>query len=85
MPSMRSMFRASLYVKNLPTWERWLRIGAAVAIGACAAVVWSRLHHGPAAITLLLSAAFTAATAAVGFCPMCALAGRRIDQALSRR
>ena len=63
-----------LYVKNLPPWERWLRVGggAAVAAYALASVAamlgWMLAATG---VGIALSGVF-------GFCPMCALAGRRL-------
>jgi len=64
--------------RNLPTWERALRILAGAAIGAAVAgglttgaVTWLALATGT---TLVL-------TAFVGFCPACAMVGRRyLDQ-----
>ena len=56
--------------RNLPTWERATRIiaGAAVAGGLATGVVtWLALAT---AATLVL-------TAFVGFCPACAMLGRR--------
>lgn len=65
--------------RNLPHWERALRItmglllGASVYSGLFSAGMLSWLAMGTAA-TLVL-------TAFVGFCPACALAGRRyLDQ-----
>jgi hypothetical protein len=61
------------YAKNLPAWERIVRFGGALlmAVGA-----W---HVGmtPIGWVLAASAAITVFTALVGFCPMCALVGRR--------
>lgn len=61
------------YVKNLPTWERALRIGAAclMALGA-----WY-FRDSMAAWGFGIAAVSAALTAVVGYCPMCALAGRR--------
>lgn len=61
-----------IYVKNLPLWERSLRIslGAAVAVYAVLnmASVWGWL--------IVTSGAGIALTGIFGFCPACALAGR---------
>lgn len=65
-----------LYVKNLPTWERVVRIVGAVAMAACA---W-RFRDGPLGWIFAASAAVTVLTGVFGFCPMCALAGRRLDR-----
>ena len=62
------------YVKNVPGWERVLRVvvGLIVAAGALGGV-WGTL--------LALSAAGIVASGLVGFCPMCAMVGRRLDKA----
>jgi hypothetical protein len=62
------------YSKNLPTWERWVRVLAAVAMGSCAAHYWGT----PFGYVWAASGIIMALTSVVGFCPMCALAGRRI-------
>lgn len=63
------------YAKNLPTWERVVRVLGAALMGFCA---W-HFRSGPAGIIFGVSAAVTVLTGLVGFCPMCALAGRRLD------
>jgi hypothetical protein len=62
------------YAKNLPVWERVVRLVAAAAMGFCAAHFWGT----PAGFTWGPGGAIMALTSVVGFCPMCALAGRRI-------
>jgi hypothetical protein len=65
-----------LYRKNLPTWERWGRglIGAGlVMLGVTAQ--WGTL----AGWALAGSGAITLVSGFVGFCPMCALVGRRLQ------
>ena len=65
------------YVKNVPTWERVLRVAAGVAV-----VAWSLLaQDGPWGTGLALSAAGIALSGLFGFCPACALVGRRLDKA----
>lgn len=63
-----------LYVKNLPLWERALRIGLGTAAAAYAVLnmggVW-----GWAMVAGGMGAALTGL---FGFCPACALAGRRL-------
>ncbi|MCU0633295.1 MAG: DUF2892 domain-containing protein [Gemmatimonadaceae bacterium] len=71
--------RAAWYAKNLPTWERWARLLGAAAIAWGAWYVLAQQHQPLLATVLAVSAAVTALTAVVGFCPMCALAGRRLD------
>ena len=66
----------SLYVKNVPSLERGVRIlaatAAAVAAFAYLASPWS---------WLAASSAFGfALTGIVGYCPMCAMVGRKVDQ-----
>jgi hypothetical protein len=64
------------YVKNVPVWERLLRgaTGAAVVIYALLALegtlAWLAVA---AAAVLLLSGIF-------GFCPACAMVGRRLKE-----
>lgn len=60
------------YVKNLPAWERGLRLLAGMLMGACA---W---HFGlnPVGIGFAVAGVISGLTAVVGYCPMCAMAGR---------
>ncbi len=68
--------KAAIYVKNVPGWERVLRIAVAVASTLVALallpVPWSWLSAA--------SAAGFGATGVFGFCPACALAGRRLHR-----
>ncbi len=65
-----------IYVKNLPLWERLLRIGLGMAAAVYAApnldstLDWAIAAGGVGA----------ALTGIFGFCPACALAGRRLKQ-----
>jgi hypothetical protein len=67
------------YVKNVPLFERILRalLGLALATSALfiflqhASFVWS-------GILLLLSGLFIAATGFLGWCPACAMVGRKL-------
>jgi len=62
------------YSKNLPTWERVVRLLAAAAMGLCAARFWGTpVGYVWAAVGVIM-----ALTSVIGFCPMCAFAGRRI-------
>ncbi|MCU6500882.1 DUF2892 domain-containing protein [Rugamonas sp. A1-17] len=65
------------YVKNVPNWERALRVVAG-ATGAWAAMT---LLGGMWGLVLAASAAGIVASGLFGFCPMCALVGRRLDKA----
>lgn len=60
--------------RNLPTWERATRIVAGVAVGAAAA---NGLTTGIVTWLALATAATLVLTAFVGFCPACAMVGRR--------
>jgi hypothetical protein len=62
------------YTKNLPAWERIARLVAAAAMGACAARFWGT----PVGYLWSVLAIPMGLTSVVGFCPMCALAGRKI-------
>ena len=74
-----STFKTAFFIKNVPRWERVLRFFAgAVAL----AVGWSlgspyRELGAAAAASLLL-------TGIVGFCPMCALVGRKLPADAAR-
>lgn len=63
------------YIKNLPVWERLLRVGLGIALviyllASGISEPWTWLSV--AAITILVL------TGLIGFCPACALAGRRL-------
>jgi hypothetical protein len=64
-----------LYVKNVPAWERAVRVVAGLAMIACGFFGLKGL-----AIGYLIAAvgALTLLTGFVGFCPMCAMSGRRL-------
>ena len=66
------------YVKNLPAWERFVRVLGALLMATCAYHFW----NGPGGLFFAATSGVTLLTAAFGFCPMCALAGRRLDQKL---
>jgi hypothetical protein len=69
------------YVKNVPNWERVLRVIA----GAAASVAAIELVGGTVGTLLALSAAGIVASGLVGFCPACALVGRRLDKKAGAR
>ena len=65
------------YVKNVPTWERALRVIAGLAVAA-----WSALALGGLwGTALALSAAGIVLSGLFGFCPACAMVGRKLDKA----
>lgn len=66
------------FKRNLPTWERVTRILAGAAVGAAVA---SGLTTDSVTWLAQATAATLVLTAFVGFCPACAMVGRRyLDQ-----
>lgn len=65
------------YVKNVPNWERILRI----VMGAMA-LVFAAMNWGTSnlAVGTGIMGAVMAITGLVGFCPMCALVGRKLGK-----
>ena len=67
-----------LYVKNVPGWERVLRVmmGIGLLVGA---VLWL----GPNAKGWVVGAMglMASMTGLVGYCPMCAMVGRKLPSA----
>ena len=61
------------YLKNLPVWERVLRFVAAALMAACA---W-RFGLTPVGAAFAVAAGTSIVTALVGYCPLCAIGGRR--------
>jgi hypothetical protein len=66
-----------LYIKNVPNWERALRV--AMGAGLIAASV---AYFGPTTLGWItgLTSAMAAMSGLVGFCPACAMVGRQIKQ-----
>jgi hypothetical protein len=66
-----------IYVKNVPGWERVLRalVGAAALAGGALATGGGWLGW-----TLGLGGAGLALSGLFGFCPACAMVGRRLDR-----
>ncbi|QBD77263.1 DUF2892 domain-containing protein [Ktedonosporobacter rubrisoli] len=71
-----------VYVKNVPTFERIVRVLVGSGLAVCAGWVYLQLMHGAwavlLALVLLVSALFVAATGFFGWCPACALVGRKL-------
>lgn len=65
------------YVKNVPGWERIVR----VVLGLIAVAAGLHLVGGTWGWLLAASAAGIVASGLFGFCPMCAMVGRRLDKA----
>ena len=64
-----------LYTKNIPAWERSLRILLGLACAAFAVMAWEESKLAVAAAGM---GASLAATGLFGFCPGCAMIGRRL-------
>jgi hypothetical protein len=73
---MMKFFRTALYFKNVPLFERMVRVVMGVAMAALP------LAFGPLAGALPITVAMGAGiamTGFVGFCPACYLVGRRLE------
>lgn len=66
-----------LYVKNVPAWERALRLAMGVMALAFAVMNW---NSSGLAVAAGIVAAMLAVTGLAGFCPMCAMVGRKLDK-----
>jgi hypothetical protein len=71
-----SLVRTAFFVKNVPPWERALRILVALVVAVAGMISLS----SPWSWVVMGSAIGFAVTGVVGFCPMCALAGRRFSR-----
>lgn len=65
------------YVQNLPNWERAMRVGMGLVLIAIAIVYLGKTAMGFGAGAMGVMAAMSGM---MGFCPACALAGRRLKQ-----
>lgn len=65
------------YIKNVPNWERVLRTVIGMAALAFAVMSWGVSGMAVAAGVM---GAMLAMTGLFGFCPMCAMAGRKLDK-----
>ena len=63
------------YTKNLPGWERMVRVMMGVAMIAGGLLGLKGLAIG---YVVAAGGAMAALTGFIGFCPMCAMAGRRL-------
>ena len=68
MPALKAAF----YAKNLPAWERVTRVALSAAV-----VVYGLTLPTPWSWGLFASAVGLAVTGLFGFCPACAMIGRR--------
>ncbi len=62
------------YLKNITLAERIARVIAAALLLACGLIAMKGMALG---YVVALSGAITLLTGAVGFCPMCAMVGRK--------
>lgn len=65
------------YAKNVPGWERVVRVILGVAVVTLALT----LLKGVLGVVAAIAAAGLVVSGLVGFCPACALVGRRLDKA----
>ena len=65
------------YVKNLPNWERILRV-----IMGIMSLAYSGMNWGVSglAVGMGIMGAILAMTGLMGFCPMCAMVGRKLNK-----
>jgi hypothetical protein len=63
---------SAFYAKNVPSWERFVRIALSAA-----GIVYGLSLPQPWSWVIAASAAAFALTGLVGFCPACAMMGRR--------
>lgn len=66
-----------VYVKNIPNWERVLRIVRAISFLAYAGINWG---SSGLAVNVGVAGAMMTMTGLVGLCPMCAMVGRRLKK-----
>ena len=64
-----------MFRTNLPGWERLARAAAGAAMIACGLLA---IGFDVPGIAVAAVGAVTAATGLAGFCPACAMAGRRL-------
>jgi len=69
------MLKTMFYTKNVPVWERVLRI--TLGLGLTLYVILGQPSMFISVISIA-SAVFVVVTGFVGWCPMCALVGRKI-------
>lgn len=66
------------YRENLPGWERGVRVAGGLGMIACG---YFGLNGMPFGWLLDAAGLVTLATGFVGYCPACALAGRKLGRA----
>jgi Protein of unknown function (DUF2892) len=83
LPFIKYLRRITMfYVKNVPLFERILRALLGIALVAIALFMFLQPARGAfsgwLALVLLVSGLFAAATGFVGWCPACAMVGRKL-------
>ncbi|BCF88037.1 MULTISPECIES: YgaP family membrane protein [Paraburkholderia] len=68
------------YVKNVPVWERIARVIVGIAVAVLSIAFWT----GAVGIIVAIAALGIVVSGLVGFCPACALVGRRLQKAQIR-
>ena len=63
------------YQKNLPLWERGVRVMVGLAMAAAGVF---GLHGGWIGYGLAAAGAMATVTGFIGFCPACAMVGRKL-------
>ena len=66
-----------LYRKNLPAWERTTRVVGGIAMMGCGLLA-PGLVGSLAGMLVAAAGAMTLLTGFIGFCPACAMVGRRL-------
>ena len=66
------------YVKNVPAWERALRVISGIAMLVCAWLASQGLIGG-FVLGYVVAGVIALLTGFIGFCPMCAMVGRKIN------
>ena len=69
------------YKKNLPRWERALRVVAGTAMVGCG--LFGGLPGAVIGYAIAGTGVVTLLTGFVGFCPMCAMVGRELPRNIS--
>lgn len=65
-----------LYQKNLPIWERAVRVVAGLLMIACG-LLGPGIKGTPVGYVIAATGGVTILTGFVGFCPACAMVGRK--------
>ena len=71
------------YSKNLPAWERVARVAAGLAM-VLYGVIGPGLAGSAAGVAVAAAGGMTMLTGFVGFCPACAMVGRRLKPQTAR-